>query len=54
MKMKKNPTNSTFFLVAKLVYFLGMDELQRSVWLLLTPVNNEKNRAMPEVIEVKY
>ena len=50
---KKNK-NSTFFLVANLVYVLGMDELQRSIWLLLTPVNNEKNRAMPEFTEVKY
>ena len=46
--------NSALFLVAKLVYVLGMDELQRSLWLLSAPVNAEKNRAMPEFTEVKY
>ena len=51
---KKTQKNSTFFLVANLVYVLGMDELQRSIWLLLTPVNNEKNGAIPEFTEVKY
>ena len=35
------------FLVAKLVYILQMDELQRSIWLLLTLANAEKNRSMP-------
>ena len=44
MQMKNT---ATFFLVAKLVYVLGMDELQRSIWLLSTPVNAEKNWAMP-------
>ena len=51
MQMKKK---STFFLVARLVCFLGMDELQHSIWLLSTLVNAEKNRAMPEFTEVKY
>ena len=49
--MKKN---STLFLVATLVYVLAMDELQRSTWLLLTPVKAEKNRTVPEFTEVKY
>ena len=51
MQMKKN---STLFLVATLVYVLAMDELQRSTWLLLTPVNAEKNRSVPGFTEVKY
>ena len=46
--------NSTFFLVAKLIYVLDMDELQRSIWLLSTLVNAEENRAMPELTKVKY
>ena len=49
--MKKN---STFFLLAKLVYVLGMHELHRSIWLLSTLVNAEKNRAMPEFTKVTY
>ena len=51
MQMKKT---STFFSVAKLVYVLGMDELQCSIWLLSAPVNAEKNWAMPEFTGVKY
>ena len=31
-----------------------MVELQRSIWLLSTPMNAEKNRAMPVFTEVKY
>ena len=31
-----------------------MDELQRSIWLLLTLANAEKNRSMPEFTKVKY
>ena len=46
--------NSTFFLVAKLIYVLGIDELQRSIWLLSTLVNAEENRAMPELTKEKY
>ena len=51
MQMKKN---FTFFLVAKLVYVLGIDELQRFIWLFSTLVNAEKNQHMPEFTEVKY
>ena len=31
-----------------------MDELQRSIWLLLTLANAEKNRSMSEFTKVKY
>ena len=51
---KKTKKNSTFFLVPKLIYVLGMDELQRSIWLLLTLINAEKNGAIPEFTKVKY
>ena len=50
MQMK----TSTVFLVAKLVYILGMDELRRSIWLLSTPMNAGKSQAMPAFTEVKY
>ena len=50
MQMK----TSTVFLVAKLVYILGMDELRRSIWLLSTPMNAGKIQAMPAFTEVKY
>ena len=51
MQMKKK---TPFFLVAKLIYVLGIDELQRSIWLLSTLVNAEENRAMPELPKEKY
>ena len=41
-----NEKETPFFLVAKLVYVLGMNELQRSIWLLSTLVNAENNQAM--------
>ena len=44
--------NSTLFLVAKLIYILGMDELERSIWLLSILMNREKNRSMPEFTKV--
>ena len=46
--------NSIFFLVAKLSYVLGMDELQRSIWLLSTLMNTEKSWAMSGFTKVKY
>ena len=45
---------SAFFLVAKLVYALGMDESQRPIWLLSALVSAEMNGAMPEFTELKY
>ena len=48
--MKKS---SIFFLVAKLVYVLGMDELSCSIWLLPTLVNAEKNQTMTEFTKMK-
>ena len=50
--MKKK--NSTFFLVAKLIYISGMDELERSIWLLSILMNREKNRSMPEFTKLNY
>ena len=37
-----------------MVNVLGLDELQRSLWLLSTPVNAEKNRVVPEFAKVKH
>ena len=48
--MKKN---YIFFLVGKLIYVLGMNEFQRSIWLLSILMNAEKNRAMPEFTKVE-
>ena len=41
-------------LVAKLVYILGIDELQRPICLFSTLLRAEKNWVTPEFTEVKY